>query len=132
MIDVELELFLDVVGAVRELQVCGIGFVVVFFLLCERLDCMLVRVGLVFVVTVVGDEVEYGKFVLDMFLVAVVRLVVLLEWCVVVEDLVFGVVVGRVVGMFMFGVWCVDHVDFLAVDVIVLEIMARVIFVLLA
>lgn len=49
------------------------------------------------------SQVVCGKLVLDLFLFVVVQMKVVLEWCLVIEDSVLGVIGVCVVGMIVLG-----------------------------
>jgi HAD superfamily hydrolase (TIGR01509 family) len=106
LIDDELVLFDDAVGAVRDLRARGVPVAVASSSPHERLQRTLGRAGLLdaFDVVVSGDEVEHGKPAPDMFLLASARLGVEPGACVVIEDSPPGVQAGRAAGMFTFAV----------------------------
>jgi HAD superfamily hydrolase (TIGR01509 family) len=106
LIDDELVLFDDAVGAVRELRRRGVPVAVASSSPHERLQRTLGRAGLLdaFDVVVSGDEVEHGKPAPDMFLLAAARLGVRPGSCVVIEDSPPGVQAGRAAGMFTLAV----------------------------
>jgi len=106
LIDSELVLFDDAVGAVRELRSRGVPVAVASSSPRERLERTLGRAGLLdaFDVVVSGDEVEHGKPAPDMFLLAAARLGVRAASCVVIEDSPPGVQAGRAAGMFTLAV----------------------------
>jgi HAD superfamily hydrolase (TIGR01509 family) len=99
LIDTRLKPFSDAVTAVADLQVRGVAIAVASSSVRERLDRTLARAGLVFEVSIAGDEVEHGKPAPDMFLAAAARLGVDPARCVVVEDSPPGVAAGRAAGM---------------------------------
>jgi HAD superfamily hydrolase (TIGR01509 family) len=106
LIDDELVLFDDAVGAVRDLRARGVPVAVASSSPHERLQRTLGRAGLLdaFDVVVSGDEVEHGKPAPDMFLLAAARLGVEPAACVVIEDSPPGVQAGRAAGMFTLAV----------------------------
>ena len=106
LIDDELVLFDDAVGAVRDLRARGVPVAVASSSPHERLQRTLGRAGLLdaFDVVVSGDEVEHGKPAPDMFLLASARLGVEPGACVVIEDSPPGVQAGRAAGMFTLAV----------------------------
>ena len=101
LIDTELVVFDDAVGAARELRERGIPVAIASSSPRERLHRTLSRAGLLdaFDVTVAGDEVANGKPAPDMFLLAAERLGVAPEDCVVIEDSPPGVRAGVAAGM---------------------------------
>ena len=101
LIDRELVVFDDAVGAARELRGRGIPVGVASSSPRERLHRTLGRAGLLdaFDVTVAGDEVANGKPAPDMFLLAAQRLGVAPEACVAVEDSPPGVQAAVAAGM---------------------------------
>jgi HAD superfamily hydrolase (TIGR01509 family) len=106
LIDSELELFEDAVGAVRSLRSRGVPVAVASSSPRERLERTLGRAGLLdaFDVVVAGDEVAHGKPAPDMFLLAAARLGVEPSACVVIEDSPPGVQAGIAAGMFTLAV----------------------------
>jgi HAD superfamily hydrolase (TIGR01509 family) len=106
LIDSELELFEDAVGAVRSLRSRGVPVAVASSSPRERLERTLGRAGLLdaFDVVVAGDEVTHGKPAPDMFLLAAARLGVEPSACVVIEDSPPGVQAGIAAGMFTLAV----------------------------
>jgi HAD superfamily hydrolase (TIGR01509 family) len=101
LIDRELVVFEDAVGAARELRARGIPVGVASSSPRERLHRTLGRAGLLdaFDVTVAGDEVARGKPAPDMFLLAAERLGAAPEACVAVEDSPPGVQAAVAAGM---------------------------------
>jgi mannitol-1-/sugar-/sorbitol-6-phosphatase len=128
LIDDELVIFEDAVGAARDLRERGIPVGVASSSPRERLQRTLTRAGLLdaFDVTVAGDEVEHGKPAPDMFLLTAERLGVPPEQCIVIEDSPPGVQAGVAAGMHTIGVSRTGAplagadrvVDFLTADVI--------------
>ena len=101
LIDEELVVFEDAVGAARELRARAIPVGVASSSPRERLQRTLTRAGLLdaFDVTVAGDEVTNGKPAPDMFLLAAERLGVAPDACVAVEDSAPGVQAALAAGM---------------------------------
>jgi HAD superfamily hydrolase (TIGR01509 family) len=106
LIDRELVVFEDAVGAARELRARGIPLAVASSSPRERLHRTLRRAGLLdaFDVTVAGDEVARGKPAPDMFLVAAERLGVDPADCVAIEDSPPGVAAALAAGMLTIAV----------------------------
>jgi len=101
LIDRELVVFEDAVGAARELRARGLPVGVASSSPRERLHRTLGRAGLLdaFDITVAGDEVANGKPAPDMFLLAAERLGVAPQACVAVEDSPPGVQAAVAAGM---------------------------------
>jgi HAD superfamily hydrolase (TIGR01509 family) len=101
LIDSELVVFDDAVGAARELRRRGIPVGVASSSPRERLHRTLSRAGLLdaFDVTVAGDEVEHGKPAPDMFLLVAERLGAAPEDCIAIEDSPTGVQAAVAAGM---------------------------------
>jgi HAD superfamily hydrolase (TIGR01509 family) len=106
LIDADLVVFDDAVGAARSLRSRGVPVAVASSSPRDRLSRTLERAGLLdtFDVVVSGDEVEHGKPAPDMFLLAASRLGVEPATCVVVEDSPPGVQAGVAAGMFTLAV----------------------------
>jgi HAD superfamily hydrolase (TIGR01509 family) len=106
LIDSDLVLFEDAVGAARSLRSRGVPVAVASSSPRERLQRTLGRAGLLdaFDVVVAGDEVAHGKPAPDMFLLAAERLGVEPSACVVIEDSPPGVQAGIAAGMFTLAV----------------------------
>jgi HAD superfamily hydrolase (TIGR01509 family) len=106
LIDADLVVFDDAVGAARSLRSRGVPVAVASSSPRDRLSRTLERAGLLgaFDVVVSGDEVEHGKPAPDMFLLAASRLGVEPASCVVVEDSPPGVQAGVAAGMFTVAV----------------------------
>ncbi len=104
LIDERLEPFPDAVEAVAELRERGVSVAVASSSPRERLNRTLARAGLMFEISVAGDEVQHGKPSPDMFFFAAHRLGVAPERGVVVEDSPPGVAAGRAAGMPTLGV----------------------------
>ena len=101
LIDDELVVFDDAVGAARELRERGVPVGVASSSPRERLHRTLARAGLLdgFDVTVAGDEVRNGKPAPDMFLLTAERLGAVAADCVAVEDSPPGVEAALAAGM---------------------------------
>jgi HAD superfamily hydrolase (TIGR01509 family) len=99
LIDRDLVVFEDAIGALAELRGRGVPVAVASSSPRERLARTLERAGLEFAVTVAGDEVAHGKPAPDMFLAAAERLGAEPAECVVVEDSPPGVEAGLAAGM---------------------------------
>ena len=106
LIDRELVVFEDAVGAARELRARGVPVAVASSSPRERLRRTLGRAGLLdaFDVTVSGDEVANGKPAPDMFLLAAERLGVAPSACVAIEDSPPGVASAVAAGMTTIGI----------------------------
>ena len=101
LIDSELVVFEDAVGAARELRERGLALGVASSSPRERLHRTLWRAGLLdhFDVTVAGDEVARGKPAPDMFLAVAERLGADPADCVAIEDSPPGVAAAVAAGM---------------------------------
>jgi HAD superfamily hydrolase (TIGR01509 family) len=101
LIDEQLVVFEDAVGAARELRERGVPLAVASSSPRERLQRTLGHVGLLdaFDVTVAGDEVAHGKPAPDMFLAAAERLGVDPADCIVIEDSPPGIAAAIAAGM---------------------------------
>ena len=132
LLDAELVIFEDAVGAVDELRAQGVPVAVASSSPRERLDRTLARAGLEFAITIAGDEVRHGKPAPDMFLLAAERLGASPECCVVVEDSPPGVAAGRAAGMPTLGVCRVPGTEALLAeaDRVVDRVSAEAIFAL--
>jgi HAD superfamily hydrolase (TIGR01509 family) len=106
LIDSELVVFDDAVGAARELRARGVPVAVASSSPRERLHRTLRRALLLdaFDVTVAGDEVAHGKPAPDMFLLAAERLGVPPQACVAIEDSPPGVQAAVAAGMMTIAV----------------------------
>ena len=101
LIDTEMPLFEDAIGAARELRARGMPIAVASSSPRARVDRTLAAAGLagLFDVVVAGDEVERGKPAPDLFLAAAEKLGVPPERCVAVEDSPVGVESALAAGM---------------------------------
>ena len=101
LIDTEMPLFEDAIGAARELRNRGFPIAIASSSPRERVDRTLAAAGIadLFDVTVAGDEVERGKPAPDIFLAVAERLGVAPEDCVAVEDSPPGVESALAAGM---------------------------------
>ena len=101
LFETELSAFDDAVCAARDLRERGVRVAVASSSPRERLDATLraADIGVLFDVTVAGDEVEHGKPAPDLFLRAAEKLGVPPDRCVAVEDSPNGVEAALAAGM---------------------------------